>query len=185
MAKKKKVVIRGTLEMIGGGGGGGNGNGNGNGGEEGGNGNGNGGNGNGGNGNGNGGGPTDPGPGAASRTLEVVRDIALPEGEEAPTHAPGHPGKLVIVRGGKRKAALGWLEKESDIPHPEPAEEGNGETPTPAGHWVPVKPVKAKGREDSEPEFAFVFHVDEEFGQAHAPEPGEPEAAGARKPPGK
>lgn len=189
MAKKKKVIIRGTIEMRGGGGSGG---GNGNGDGENGNGNGNGGNGNGngnggGNGNGNGnGGPTDPGPGAAVRALQVVRAIALPEDEDLPTHAPTHPGKLVIVKSGKRKGALGWLEKESDIPPHETHEEGEEEKHMPAGHWVPVKPVKAKTRGDSEPEFAFIFHVDEEFGVVHGPgEPSEPEPAQARKPPGR
>lgn len=137
--------------------------------------------------------PTDPGPGAAVRVLPVVKVIALPEGAELPTHPPHTHGKLCIVAVGRRKKALGWLEKEHDLPSPEPEgpqiqpgrptpqpraedEDENGETPTipgaPAGHWLPVREVLAKQpRAADEHEFAFVFEINADFGQTSRPQP--------------
>ena len=161
--EKTKIVIRGVMFTPGG-----NGDGDGDGGDNG---------EDGGGDNGDGGGGTDPGPGGSYRRLPVVKAIALPEGEELPTHSPTHPGKLVIVRAGKRRNALGWLEKESDIPH---TRDEGGDAGMAKGHWVAVEPEE----DVDEPEFAYVFHVDDSFGkQGATPQPQPTPQARQAQPP--
>jgi hypothetical protein len=118
----------------------------------------------------------DPGPGGTYRRLAVVKAIPLQEGEELPTHSPTHPGKLVIVKSGKRQGALGWLEKESDIPHTRETPGTGGPEAQRAGHWVPVEPEEG----EDEAEFAYVFHVDESFGKQGATPQPQP-TAGVRR----
>jgi hypothetical protein len=117
----------------------------------------------------------DPGPGGSYRRLAVVKTIPLEEGEELPTHSPTQPGKLVIVKAGKRQGALAWLEKESDIPHARETPGTGGPEAQRAGHWVPVEPEEG----EDEAEFAYVFHVDESFGKQGATPQPQP-AAGQR-----